>query len=86
MFCSMMHYYESFLGLNSSLNYAFLINVVHFYLFFNYSIYLHNQQQRASKPKHEWQSLNENLFIDRWSSFVIFHVPYYFSKKYGINN
>ena len=60
--CTMMGVFQ---GLSLSLNYAFLINVVPLYLFFNYSIYLHNQQQRASKPKYEWESLNENLFIDK---------------------
>ena len=69
-------------GLSLSLNSAFLINVIHLYLFFNHSIYLNNQQQHASKPKYERQSLNENLFIDRWSSLaLIFLVSCYFSKK-----
>ena len=75
-----------FWGLNLNLNYAFLINVVHLYLFFDYSIYLHNQQQHASKPKYEWQSFNEKLFTDRWSSLaLIFLVSCHFSKEYGTN-
>ena len=46
--CPTMHYDGSF-----EPKLRFFDNIVHLYLFFNYSIYLHNQQQHASKPKYE---------------------------------